>query len=206
MISSLEGTVAHVGLDQVVVEVGGVGMGVRVPPQVPAELRVGQSVRLETTLVVREDSLTLYGFLDADTREVFETVQSVSGVGPRLALALVAVLTPAEFARAVAAEDLGALTSVPGIGRKGAQRLVLELASKLPAAPEEAAPADTPQTPAEGEGPAWAGQVREALEGLGWNATQAARATDAVVARHAEEAPAPALPELLREALREASA
>ncbi|PKZ42714.1 Holliday junction branch migration protein RuvA [Kytococcus schroeteri] len=208
MIVSLEGTVAHVGLDHVVLETGGVGRRVLVPPQVSAELRTGQPARLATSLVVREDSMTLYGFLDDDTREVFETVQSVSGVGPRLALALVAVLSPAELARAVAAEDLAALTSVPGIGKKGAQRLVLELAGKLPAVPVgaegEVAVVD-PAPTAAADGPAWAGQVREALEGLGWNTAQATRATDAVVARHEGDDPVPALPELLREALREAS-
>lgn len=207
MIVSLEGTVAHVGLDHVVLETGGVGRRVLVPPQVSAELRTGQPARLATSLVVREDSMTLYGFLDDDTREVFETVQSVSGVGPRLALALVAVLSPAELARAVAVEDLAALTSVPGIGKKGAQRLVLELAGKLPALPAgaEGEVAVDPAPTAAADGPAWAGQVREALEGLGWNTAQATRATDAVVARHGADTETPALPELLREALREAS-
>ncbi|WP_374929402.1 Holliday junction branch migration protein RuvA [Kytococcus sedentarius] len=207
MIASVNGTIAHVGLDHVVVEVGGVGMRVLVPPQVAAEVRTGQETQLATSLVVREDSLTLFGFLDVDTREVFETVQSVSGVGPRLALALVAVLSPAELSRAVQTEDLAALTSVPGIGKKGAQRLVLELAGKLPTdlGGEAAAPAAEPTGGDAGE-PAWAAQVREALEGLGWNATQAAKATRTVVEQHAQDTgPAPALPVLLREALREAA-
>ena len=139
---------------------------------------------------------------------MFETVQSVSGVGPRLALALVAVLSPSELSRAVQTEDLGALTSVPGIGKKGAQRLVLELAGKLPAdLGGGAAPMTTDQPlgcdPSE---PVWAAQVRDALEGLGWNTAQATKATRTVVEQHAQDTgPAPELPVLLREALREAA-
>lgn len=208
MIASLSGRVAHVGLDHLVVETGGVGLRVLVPAQLPAEVRTGQEVRLATSLVVREDSLTLYGFLTEDVREVFETVQGVSGVGPRLALALVSVFTPGRLAAAVAGEDVAALTKVPGIGKKGAQRLVLELAGKLPTLPEEElaeGPQAGPAPAAPADGPAWAAQVTEALEGLGWSAAVAGRATDAVVARHADDTPAelPPLPELLREALRE---
>ena len=208
MIASLSGTITHVGLDHLVVEVGGVGMRVLVPPQVAAEVRTGQEARLETSLVVREDSLTLFGFLDVDTREVFETVQSVSGVGPRLALALVAVLSPAELSRAVHTEDLAALTSVPGIGKKGAQRLVLELVGKLPADLGGGAAPTTTEQPAGGDPsePAWAPQVRDALEGLGWNTAQATKATRTVVEQHAQDTgPPPELPVLLREALREAA-
>lgn len=208
MIASLTGTVEHVGLDHVVLGVGGVGLKVLVPPQVGAEVRTGMQTQLSTSLVVREDSLTLFGFLDPETREVFETVQSVSGVGPRIALALVAVLSPYDLARAVQTEDLAALTSVPGIGKKGAQRLVLELAGKLPSALLDSAAGgeqEAEQPQAASDEPVWAPQVRDALEGLGWNSAQAARATATVVERHGEDDPAPSLPSLLREALREAS-
>ena len=128
MIASVHGTVLAVRLDAAVVEVGGVGLLVQATPTTLAGLRVGSTARLATSLVVREDSLTLFGFADADEREVFEVVQTVSGVGPRLALAMLAVHTPDGLRRAVAAEDLAALQRVPGIGRKGAQRIVLELA------------------------------------------------------------------------------
>ena len=131
MIASVRGRVAAVRLDGAVVEVGGVGMAVQATPGTLAALRPGQEAELATSLVVREDSLTLYGFADADERDVFETLQTVSGVGPRLALAMLAVHTPDGLRRAVATEDLTALCRVPGIGRKGAQRIVLDLTDRL---------------------------------------------------------------------------
>ncbi|KGM08304.1 ATP-dependent DNA helicase RuvA, partial [Cellulomonas bogoriensis 69B4 = DSM 16987] len=131
MIASVRGTVLEVRLDAAVLEVGGVGLHVIATPATLATLRTGEQGRLWTSLVVREDSLTLYGFADADEREVFEVVQTVSGVGPRLALAMLAVHPPDVLRSAVAGEDLAALQRVPGIGRKGAQRLVLELGEKL---------------------------------------------------------------------------
>lgn len=174
MIASVHGTVLAVRLDAAVVEVGGVGMLVQATPATLAGLRVGQAARLSTTLVVREDSLTLFGFADDDEREVFEVVQTVSGVGPRLALAMLAVHTPDGLRRAVAGEDLTALKRVPGIGHKGAQRIVLELRDRLGA----------PSAVAVGGAPAQIGpadrrdQVVEALVGLGWNIKAA---QDAVV-------------------------
>lgn len=126
MIASIQGTVLAVRLDSAVVAVRGVGLLVQATPTTLAGLRVGSAATLSTTLVVREDSLTLYGFADDDERDVFEVVQTVSGVGPRLALAMLAVHTPDGLRRAVADEDLAALQRVPGIGRKGAQRIVLE--------------------------------------------------------------------------------
>ena len=131
MIASVNGRVAAVSPDGAVVEVGGVGLSVQCTPGTIARLQVGETARLSTSLVVREDSLTLYGFADDDERSVFETVQTVSGVGPRLAQAMLAVHTPDALRRAVAAEDLTALMKVPGVGKKGAQRLVLELRDKL---------------------------------------------------------------------------
>ena len=131
MIASVHGTVQAVRLDAAVVEVGGVGLLVHATPATLAGLRVGSSAQLATSLVVREDALTLFGFADADEREIFETVQTVSGVGPRLALAMLAVHTPDGLRRAVLDEDFKALQRVPGIGLKGAQRIVLELKDRI---------------------------------------------------------------------------
>ncbi len=131
MIASVRGRVLSIRLDAAVVEVGGVGLLVQATPATLAGLRVGGEAELATTLVVREDALTLFGFADADERAVFEIVQTVSGIGPRLALAMLAVHTPDGLRAAVAGQDLAALTRVPGIGRKGAQRIVLELADRL---------------------------------------------------------------------------
>ncbi|MDT0164805.1 Holliday junction branch migration protein RuvA [Actinotalea sp. AC32] len=175
MIASLRGRVASVRLDAVVVEVGGVGLLAYATPTTLAGLRVGDEARLSSTLVVREDSLTLYAFADDDERDVFETVQTVSGVGPRLALAMLAVHTPDALRRAVADEDLAALQRVPGIGRKGAQRIVLELADRLGAP----APVTTGGAQASAAAGDQRGQVVEALVGLGWNV----RAAEDAVAR-----------------------
>ena len=174
MIASLRGRVAALRLDGAVVEVAGVGMAVQATPGTLAGLRPGQECELATSLVVREDSLTLYGFADADERDVFETLQTVSGVGPRLALAMLAVHTPDGLRRAVASEDFAALCRVPGIGRKGAQRIVLDLTDRL-GAPLGAA-AHSSVTPDGSTDP----DVVEALVGLGWNARQAEAAVQAV--------------------------
>ena len=128
MIAHLDGIVSGVAPDGAVIDVGGVGLLVQCTPGTLAGLRTGERARVATSLVVREDALTLYGFGTEDERNTFELVQTASGVGPRLALAMLAVFTPDALRRAVATEDLAALTTVPGIGRKGAQRIVLELA------------------------------------------------------------------------------
>ena len=174
MIASVHGTVQAVRLDAAVVEVGGVGMLVQATPATLAGLRVGQPATLHTSLVVREESLTLFGFADDDEREVFEVLQQVSGVGPRLALAMLAVHTPDGLRRAVATEDLAALKRVPGIGQKGAQRIVLELADRL-GAPAPVALAGGAAAP--GGRADRRDQVVDALVGLGWNQKAA---TDAV--------------------------
>jgi len=175
VIASVRGRVLDLRLDGVVVEVGGVGLLAHATPATLAGLRVGQEAALATSLVVREDALTLFGFADADEREVFETVQTVSGVGPRLALAMLAVHSPDALRRAVATEDLVALQRVPGIGKKGAQRIVLELGDRLgPAGPGPAE--DAPPAPADQRG-----TVVEALVGLGWNTRAAEDAVRAVV-------------------------
>ncbi|RKS77728.1 Holliday junction DNA helicase RuvA [Motilibacter peucedani] len=199
MIASVAGTVSRLTLDSAVVEVGGVGLAVRCTPATLADLRLGEPARLSTHLVVREDELTLYGFADDDERAVFETVQTVSGVGPRLAQAMLAVHSPDTLRRAVAAEDLTTLMRVPGIGKKGAQRLVLELRDKLGAPADAAAPVPV------GAEPAWRVQLAEALTGLGYAARDAEAALDAV-APQADEALAegrtPDTAALLRAALR----
>jgi Holliday junction DNA helicase RuvA len=178
MIASVRGRVLAVRLDAAVVEVGGVGLLLQATPAALATLRVGAEAELATSLIVREDSLTLFGFADPDERDVFDTVRTVSGIGPRLALAMLAVHTPDGLRAAVAAEDVTALTRVPGIGRKGAQRIVLELTDRLGApsgSAGEAAPARLVDLTASGQG-----QVVEALVGLGWSARQAGDAVAAV--------------------------
>ena len=197
MIASVHGRVAAVGPDGAVVEVGGVGLAVACTPGTLARLRVGEPARLSTSLVVREDSLTLYGFADDDERSLFELLQTASGVGPRLAQAVLAVHPPNEVRRAVATADLTALTRVPGIGKKGAERLVLELRDRIGSV--DAGPAADGFTAAVTPVAPWRDQVRHALVGLGWTVREAEEAVTAV----APEADAGAdVPALLRSALR----
>jgi Holliday junction DNA helicase RuvA len=181
VIASVRGRVLALRLDSVVVEVGGVGLLLQATPATIAELRAGHEATLFTSLVVREDSLTLFGFADADERDAFEIVQTVSGIGPRLALAMLAVHTPDGLRAAVAAQDLTALMKVPGIGRKGAQRIVLELTDRLGAPSSVSVTAGAPggRVPA-GAATGWREQVQDALVGLGWQARQAGEAVDAV--------------------------
>jgi Holliday junction DNA helicase RuvA len=178
VIAHLSGTVAAVAPDGAVIEVGGVGLFVQCTPATLAGLRPGERARVATSLVVREDSLTLYGFAGDDERTVFELLQTASGVGPRLAQAMLAVLTPDALRRAVATEDLAALVSVPGIGRKGAQRIVLELSGRL------GAPGDGYLAPlalaAPSGAPPWQDQVRKGLVSLGWASREADQAIAAV--------------------------
>ncbi|MGS0688462.1 Holliday junction branch migration protein RuvA [Nakamurella sp. GG22] len=199
MISSVRGQVLSVHLDHAVIEVGGVGLAVRTTPATLAGLRRGEQARLSTTLVVREDSLTLFGFGSDEAKELFELVQSVSGVGPKIALALLAVLDPEQLRRALGSGDTAMLTRAPGIGKKGAERLVLELKDKVGAL--GGSPAGTAGGGA-GIGLPWRDKLVEALVGLGFTAKQAEDATGAV----AEDAEDPAVSEgdvgvLLRRAL-----
>ena len=192
MIASVRGQVISVELDHAVVEVGGVGLAVHAVPATLATLRRGEHAQLATSLVVREDSLTLYGFADAAARELFVLLQTVSGVGPRLALAMLAVLNPETLRTALACGDLAVLTRVPGIGRKGAERLILELRDKvgaLTAGTESAASG----------GGAIRTQVTDALVGLGFAARQAEQAVDAVLAE--AESPPAQTSDVLRSAL-----
>jgi Holliday junction DNA helicase RuvA len=177
VIAHLDGTVSSVAPDGAVIDVGGVGLLVQCTPATVARLRPGERARVATSLVVREDALTLFGFGTEDERGTFELLQTASGVGPRLALAMLAVFTPDALRRAVAAEDLTALMTVPGIGRKGAQRIVLELSGRL------GAPGDgLADGVGQGSGGAasrvapWRDQVRAGLISLGWQARDAEQA------------------------------
>ena len=175
MIAFVRGTVAAVTLSSAVLEVGGVGLEVMCTPGTLATLRTGQSATLPTSMVVREESLTLFGFLDEDEKTVFELVQTASGVGPKLAQALLAVLAPDDLRRAIAAEDVKALTRVPGIGQKVAQRIILELGDRL-GAPVGTRAAGRGVT----GGASWRDQVHQGLTGLGWPTREAEKAVDAV--------------------------
>ncbi|MEU8837632.1 Holliday junction branch migration protein RuvA [Streptomyces roseus] len=200
MIAFVSGPVAALAPTLAVIEVGGVGMAVQCTPGTIAGLRMGETARLATSLVVREDSLTLYGFADDDERQVFELLQTASGVGPRLAQAMLGVHSPDALRLAVESGDERALTAVPGIGKKGAQKLLLELKGKLGAA---TAVVGAQRAVASGPAP-WTDQLTAALIGLGYAARDAEDAVDAVTpqaeAAIAAGGSAP-VPQLLRAAL-----
>ena len=184
MIASVRGVVAALGPDGAVIEVGGVGLSVSCSPGTIARLRVGETARLATSLVVREDSLTLYGFADDDERAFFELLQTANGVGPKLAQTILAVHPPREVRRAIATDDLAALTAVPGIGRKGAERIVIELRDRIGSVDSEAPVAVGGVTPVA----PWREQLRHALAGLGFTGKEATDAIE-IVAADAGEAP-----------------
>jgi len=183
VIASVRGTVAAVTLDSAVVEVAGIGIELHCTPSTLARLRVGETASLPASLVVREDSLTLFGFADEDERTVFELLQTASGVGPKLAQAMLAVHRPDALRRAVASDDLASLTRVPGIGRKGAQRIVLELRDRLGLPGDGAVGRAAPTAPMA----AWRDQVRDALVGLGWSVREADGAVEAVAGMAEEQ-------------------
>ncbi|MFE9624182.1 Holliday junction branch migration protein RuvA [Streptomyces sp. NPDC052016] len=194
MIAFVSGPVAALAPDSAVVEVGGIGIAVQCTPNTLSGLRTGQHTKLATSLVVREDSLTLYGFADDDERQVFELLQTASGVGPRLAQAMLAVHTPDALRRAVATGDEKALVAVPGIGKKGAQKLLLELKDRL-GEPTGAPAIGSPVTQG------WRDQLHAALIGLGY-ATREADEAVAAVAPQAEAAEGtPQVGHLLKAAL-----
>jgi holliday junction DNA helicase RuvA len=201
VIAHLNGTVAGVSPDGAVIDVGGVGLRVQCTPDTLATLKPGQTARVATSLIVREDSLTLFGFGSEDERNVFELLQTASGIGPRLALAMLAVHSPDALRRAVAAEDLNALTMVPGIGRKGAQRIVLELKDRL-GAPGEVV--GNGAVPARRAAPSWRDQVQSGLTNLGWSARDAEAAVAAVEAE-SDGGEVPDVATALRAALRKLS-
>lgn len=194
MIAFVRGEVAAVTLNSAVLEVGGVGLELMCTPGTLATLRVGRQAMLPTSMVVREDSLTVFGFLDDDEKQVFELAQTASGVGPKVAQAIVAVMSPDDFRRAVAGEDVKALTRIPGIGQKGAQRIILELKDRIgpPVGTHPAATAGPASAP-------WRDQVHQGLVGLGWSAKESEKAVDAVAPEAGEM---PDVGALLRAALR----
>lgn len=186
------------GLGMLVVEVGGVGLSVLATPSTAASVRVGETTSLATTLVVREDSLTLFGFATAGERDLFELVQTVSGVGPRLALAMLAIHPPQVLRAAIAGGDLAVLVKVPGIGKKGAERIVLELKDKVGSVvpPGDSGAAVSLTDTVDGD----QAQVAEALIGLGWSSKQAQDAVGRVTEAEPDGADVSVL---LRAALRE---
>jgi holliday junction DNA helicase RuvA len=192
MIAFVRGQVAAVTLSSAVLEVGGVGLELMCTPGTLATLRTGHQATLPTSMVVREDSMTLFGFLDEDEKATFELVQTASGVGPKLAQAMIAVLSPDDLRRAVAGDDVKTLTRVPGVGQKGAQRIILELKDRL-GAPLGGRPAAVAAASA-----AWRDQVHQGLVGLGWSTRDAEQAVEAVSPQAGD---APDIGALLRAAL-----
>lgn len=196
MIATLTGEVKAISLDRVVLEVGGVGLLVNLAQNSAVHLNLGTIVTFHTSLVVREDSLTLYGFLTLESKQLFEQVQTVSGIGPKVALAILASLSPAELATAIASENISAIERVPGIGRKGAQRLILELKGKL-ADLSDGAQVISHQ-------PIWREQLTNALVSLGFTAKDSDRAITTVVSNLQSSGIEPdslELGELLKQAL-----
>ncbi len=188
MIVSLRGRCLSAAPDTVVVEVGGVGLLVTCTPSAAASAQVGQECQLSTALIVREDAWSLYGFADEHERGLFDALQTVTGVGPRMALTAVGALGAADLVRAIGAADIASLTSVPGIGKKTAERIVLELRDKVGLG--QLAGGDyrgSPATPGSAGLAGWQRQVAEGLVGLGWQSRDADEAVRAVAAQVAEE-------------------
>lgn len=201
MIAFVRGTVAAVGLTSVVVEVGGVGLELHCTPNTIADLRRGAEALVPTSMVVREDSLTLFGFADEDEKQMFELVQTASGVGPKLAQAMLAVLDPEAIRRAVGSDDVKTLTAVPGIGQKGAQRIILELRDRI-GSPGAISTAGVAVDATSGAG--WQSQVHGGLVGLGWTGKEADRAVASVTGT-ADTMDSPDVAKLLRLALQSLS-
>ncbi|WP_136089535.1 Holliday junction branch migration protein RuvA [Auritidibacter ignavus] len=201
MISSLTGVVEYLGVDAAVLNVNGVGYTFFATPQTLATLRVEDQARVLTELIVREDAMTLYGFRSRDEREIFTTMLTISGIGPRIALAVLAVYAPEEVRRAVAQDDDKAFTQVPGIGAKTARRIILELSGKL-------VPTEDPEQPGRpsgatpGNDPVWQEQVHEALTGLGWTDKDATKALKSTLEHEPELRESQDVSQVLRATLR----
>ncbi|MEV0897764.1 Holliday junction branch migration protein RuvA [Actinoplanes sp. NPDC049802] len=194
MIASVRGVVTAILHDSAVVEVGGVGMRVFCTPNTLAGLRSGAEARLATTLIVREDSLTLFGFADDDERQLFELLLTANGVGPRIAQAVLAVHQPDAVRRALSSGDVAALTKVPGIGKRGAEKMIVELKDKI-------GPMPIGDSGSAGVlAGAWQEQVRQGVLALGWTASQADQAVAAVA--ETIDGETPPVPVLLRQAIR----
>lgn len=194
MIAHLDGTVSHVGATAAVLDLSGFGVLVQVTPATASSLRLGRRARLATSMVVREDSMTLYGFATDDERDLFELLVTANGVGPKLAQAALAVHGPDDLRTAIAGGDIATLTRVPGIGRKGAERICIELRDKIGAL----AMTTTPQPGGPASAEPWREQVTAGLQGLGWSARDAEAACDTVAGRADDGA---TVAELMRAAL-----
>ena len=197
MIALLTGTVRTVSTDRIILEVAGVGYLIHITPAAAATLTLGNSLTIHTSMVVREDSMTLYGFIDAASRETFELVQTVSGIGPRVALSILAHLSPEQLADAVESESVNILSGVPGIGKKGAQRILLELKGKLSRTGSIGSRTPSSQ-------PLWRDQLSGALISLGYSAREADATISIVAIDYANRGLDPAqsdLSDLLKAAL-----
>jgi len=196
MIASLFGTIRSLKLDQAIIDVNGVGYLVHITAKTSSHLSIGRDYQIFTSLVVREDSMTLYGFNESDERELFELVQTVSGIGPKVALAITAAMGIDDLAAAVNSKDESAIAAVPGIGKKGAQRLILELSGKL----------DFTHPASKVTGFSWRDQLIDALTGLGFARKQAEQAVNEIAAaRDSKELSSMSPTELLKLALAHAN-
>jgi len=167
VIAFVKGTLTDISALGAVVDVGGVGMNLLTSANALKGKKVGDQVQVPTVTVVREDHMTLYGFADANEKDMFLLLQTISGVGPRMALNLISVMGEQKLSNAIANSDIGSLTAVPGIGKKGAQRLILELSDKI------ASPKNSAIT-------SWRESLITALVGLGWNRKDASSAAEQV--------------------------
>ena len=193
MISSVRGNVLAIAGPAVIIEVGGVGLAIQVTPQHALSLRIGSEATLRTALIVREDDLSLYGFVDADELIVFDALRGVTGVGPKSAMGVLAAMSPGEIAQAIALDDDAAFRKVSGIGPKTAKLIVVSLAGKLAIAPSSNSTSKPSAQSIEQS-------VLVALVGLGWNERAASQAVDEAMAG-ATEAERESVPTLLRLAL-----
>jgi len=201
MISLINGTVRSLTTDRATVDVGGVGLAITITPSTSAALNIGAPAQFFTSLVVREDSLTLFGFLDDEARSLFELVQTVSGIGPKVAMSIVGALSPSQLGLAIANEDISVIEKVQGIGRKGAQRLILELKGKL----SDFGSGDKTTR----HQPVWREQLASALISLGFTARESDQAITLVVNQISEEggdANTTDLSDLLKRALQKGGA
>jgi len=188
MISSVNGIVLEIRPDALVVALGGVGLLVMASPDVISTAKLGEPLALHTSLVVREESLTLFGFASSDSRELFELIQGVSGFGPRLAFTILSFLSADQLRIAIGTGDVARLTKTPGVGAKGASRLILELKDRI-------GQVSVPQ----GSHTEWEHQVEQALIGLGWSAKDSASAVTALKAQ--QDGTDLTVAELLKQAL-----
>ena len=196
MISLLNGTVRSLLSDRAIIEVQGVGYAVLVSGATSASLTLGATTTVHTSLIVREDSLTLFGFLDEESKNTFELLQTVSGVGPKVALSILGSLSIEDLARAIAQENVGAIEKVPGIGKKGAQRMILELKGKMTRVGAH--------SNNQNHQPAWREQLTSALVSLGFTPKDSDNAISALVLRLQNDGIDPAdvaLGDLLKKAL-----